>query len=91
MYEIKWLKRALHDMDHIAEHIALDNRERAISFVHEIFHQVERLKLFPYLGRASEKSDIRELVVHQHYLVSYRIRYDTVQVLQVWHTAKEHP
>jgi toxin ParE1/3/4 len=55
MNEIKWRRRALRDMDHIAEYIARDNRDRAISFVHEIFSQVERLKLFPYLGRAGEK------------------------------------
>ena len=89
MYEIKWLRRALHDMDRIAEYIAQDNKDRAISFVHEIFSQAERLKLFPYLGRAGEKSDIRELVVHQHYLVSYRIQRESIQILQVWHTAKQ--
>ncbi len=75
-------------MDHIAEYIARDNKERAISFVHEIFSQVERLRSFPYLGRAGEKSDIREFVVHEHYLVSYRIHSHTIQVLQIWHTAK---
>lgn len=89
MYEIKWRKQALDDMDHIAEYIALDNKERAISFVHEIFNQIEQLKLFHYLGRASEKMGIRELVIQKQYLVSYRIHYGSIQVLQIWHTAKD--
>lgn len=89
MRSIKWLKRALHDMDRIAEYIARDNRERAISFVHEIFDQVDSLSLFPYLGRSGKKDDIRELVIQKHYLVSYRIREEVIEILQVWHTAKD--
>lgn len=87
MRSIKWLKRALRDMDRVAEYIARDNRGRAVSFVHEIFDQVDDLSLFPYLGRAGKKGDTRELVIQKHYLVSYRIREDAIEILQVWHTA----
>ena len=30
-----------------------------------------------------------ELIVHKNYLVTYRLRADEVQVLQVWHVARE--
>ena len=89
MRNIKWLKRALHDMNRIALYIALDNKDRAVSFVHEIFDQVDDLRLFPYLGRSGKKDNIRELVIRKHYLVSYRMREDTIEILQVWHTAKD--
>ncbi len=89
MRSIKWLKRALHDMDGIASYIALDNKDRAVSFVHEIFDQVDDLRWFPYLGRSEAKESMRELVIQKHYLVSYRIKEDTIEILQVWHTAKD--
>ncbi|MFZ1720026.1 MAG: type II toxin-antitoxin system RelE/ParE family toxin [Candidatus Moraniibacteriota bacterium] len=89
MRSIKWLKRGLHDMDRIALYIARDNKDRAISFVHEIFDQVDNLRWFPYLGRSGAKENMRELVIQKHYLVSYRIKEDTIEILQVWHTAKD--
>lgn len=41
------------------------------------------------MGRASERPDVRELVAHKNYLVSYRIRRDTIEILQVWHAAQK--
>jgi plasmid stabilization system protein ParE len=49
----------------------------------------EQLVTYPYRGRASEREDVRELLVHRHYLVSYRVRRDRVEILQVWHTAQD--
>lgn len=89
MYEVKWRRQALQNMDHIADFIALDNRERAVSFVHDIFSLVEELRIFPYRGKAGKRADIRELVVHQHYLVLYRVGKESIEVLQVWHAAQE--
>ncbi len=89
MYEVKWRRQALQDLDHIADFIALDNKERAASFVHDIFSRVEELKTFPYRGKTGKTAGIRELVVHRHYLVSYRVGRENIEVLQVWHTAEK--
>ena len=88
MYELKWLRSALRDLDHIADYIANDDPERARSFVQEISERVEDLRRYPFMGRASEHPDTRELVVHRHYLVTYRLVGETVEILQVWHTAQ---
>src|SRR6266550_575155 len=84
MYEVKWLRAALADLDHIADFIARDNPDRAQSFVHEIFNQVEALRRFPFMGPSSEDIDARELVVHRNYLVVYRLVGETVEILQIW-------
>ena len=89
MYEVRWLRAALDDLDHIAEFIARDNPDRAQSFVHEIFNQVEALGRFPFMGSSSEDIDARELVVHRNYLVVYRLVGETVEILQVWHAAQD--
>lgn len=87
--ELRWLRRALGDLDRIAAYIAQDNPQAAHELVRAIQKKTSRLSEFPFLGRASERTDIRELVVHEHYLVSYRLRREAIEILQVWHAAQE--
>ncbi len=61
----------------------------AEAFVAAIALKVARLEGFPLLGRSGRFDDTRELIVHRNYLVSYRLRADEVQVLQLWHLARE--
>jgi toxin ParE1/3/4 len=84
---VKWLRSALGDLTRIAAHIGQDNPSAAQALLASIREQTSRLAAFPFLGRASERDDIRELVVHQNYLVSYRVRRDAIEILQIWHTA----
>ena len=83
-----WSHRALLDLRRIADHIAADNPRAAQALVAFIGAQVGKLERFPFLGRAGY-ADTRELVVHKNYIVTYRIRADEVQVLQVWHAAQQ--
>ena len=87
--EVKWLRRALADLDAIARYIERDNPEAARSLVRSVREKSKQLASFPFIGRASEKPDTREFVVHRHYLVSYRIRPERIEILQVWHTAQD--
>ncbi|MCE7929640.1 MAG: type II toxin-antitoxin system RelE/ParE family toxin [Chloroflexi bacterium CFX7] len=91
MRAVKWSRRALRSLDAIGDVIARDNPERAVAFTHEIFRRTDDLARFPYLGRPSVRPDVRELVVHKNYLVSYRVEHEAVTVLQVWHAAQDRP
>jgi len=84
--QVRWTKRALSDLARIVEYIALDKPAAAGKLAAEIREKTERLKDFPYMGRSSSGMDLREFVVHRHYLVTYRIRPDWIEVLQVWNT-----
>ena len=42
----------------------------------------------PIWDDSSEHPDVSEFVVARHYLVSYRVRQERVEILQVWHTAQ---
>ena len=88
---VRWTLRALADLRRIADHIALDNPAAAISLVADTRRHVEQLHPFPLLGRVGAYQDTRELVVHRNYLVTYRVWADEVQVLQVWHVARDRP
>lgn len=87
--EVKWLRRALNDLEAIASYIERDNPQAAQALVESIREKTERPGSFPYMGRASEKPDTREFFVYEHYLVSYRIRPGRIEILQIWHTAQD--
>jgi len=90
-WRLRWSRRALGDLDRIARHIAADKPMAAVEFVAALRTSVERLAAFPLLGRVGALDDTRELVVHRNYLVTYRLRGDEAQVLQVWHVARVRP
>lgn len=86
---VEWTRRALRALDAVGDYIAKDNRTRAVTFTHELFQAVDRLAEFPQMGRPSERPDVREFIVHKNYLVSYRLRPDKVEILDIWHTAQQ--
>jgi len=90
-WRLRWTRRALADLDRIALRIATDKPLAAVEFVADLRRSVGRLSAFPLLGRAGALDDTRELVVHRNYLVTYRLLGDEVQVLQVWHVARNRP
>ena len=91
VWPLRWSRRALADLDRIARRIAADKPLAAAEFVAGVRTSVERLTIFPMLGRAGALVDTRELVAHRNYLVTYRLRGDEVQLLQVWHVARNRP
>ncbi len=84
--ELKWSRRALSDLARIAEHIAQESPVAATALMQAFRQTTEHSRQYPYLGRTAGP-DHRELVLHRHYLLTYRIRPGKVEILQVWHTA----
>ena len=88
--KLRWTQRALADLQRLVDRIAADDKPMAAqAFVEAIADKVDRLQQFPLMGRQGRLEDTRELVVHKNYLVTYRLRADEVQLLQVWHVARE--
>ena len=70
--KVRWSRRALADLARIADHIVRDEPLAAAEFVRAVAGKVERLALFPLLGRTGVYQNTRELVVHKNYLVTYQ-------------------
>ena len=85
---VRWSRRALADLARIADRIARDKPLAASELVRTVAGKWERLALFPLLGHTGVYQDTRELVVHKNYLVTYRVRADEVQIVQIWHVAR---
>jgi toxin ParE1/3/4 len=81
---VKWLEVALDSLIAEAEYISKDSPAAAARTVDAIVNAVENLKRFPASGRPGRVPGIRELVVSRMpYIVPYRVRSDTVELLLV--------
>ena len=79
------------DLDRICARIAMDKPAVVAGFAQSVSDKVDRLREFPLLGRIGVYQDTRELVVHKNYLATYRLRADEIQIVQVWHVARDRP
>ncbi len=90
--QIIWLKTALKNIDELAEYISQENSTAASQIVTTIELQVNLLATQPALGRSGRVLGTRELVIsNTHYLVPYRIKNNTVEILRVFHTSRRPP
>ena len=89
--DIRWTRTALANLDAIAAYIAQDNPNRAVTFIGEIKEKTELLAQFPAIGRPGRVPGTRELVVHENYVVPYRVKDNTVQIIRVHHVARSWP
>ncbi|MDD4963995.1 MAG: type II toxin-antitoxin system RelE/ParE family toxin [Gallionella sp.] len=87
-HSIRWTNRALGRLDEIADYIAQDSPERAKTFVTELRDRINVLQSH-HLGTAGRVFGTKELVLHKHYIVVYRIKNDEVQILTLLHTAQK--
>jgi toxin ParE1/3/4 len=90
--EIRWLKRALANLDAEAAFIARDDPAAAARVVDTIARTIDLLARHPGLGRPGRVDGTRELVVADTpYLVPYRVRHDVIEILRVFHGARRWP
>jgi toxin ParE1/3/4 len=86
--ELKWSRRALSDLERLLDYVALDKPSAARQLAGKIRGQAENLRSYPNLGCES-LAGLRELVIHRHYLLTYRVKPGRIEIIQVWHTAQK--
>ena len=92
--EIKWLRKALQNLDDEARYIAQDNPFAATTVVQRIYDSVAILADNPAAGRSGRVPGTRELVVPDiPYIVPYRMNKvkNRIEILRVFHTSRKLP
>lgn len=90
--EVKWLNKAIKNLDKEAEYIAKENPQAARQVVQRIYDAVSLLADNPSLGRPGRIHGTRELVIDKtSYIIPYRVRNDRVELLRVFHTSRKFP
>lgn len=86
---IDWTLPALQHLREAREYIELDNPAAAIRQIQLIEAAVNQLRAFPMMGRAGRRMGTRELPVSgTPYILVYRAKETTVQILAVLHGAR---
>lgn len=89
---VRWLRKALANLEAHARYIARDNPAAAHRLVIAIERAVAELKDYPALGRPGRVEGTRELaVLGTPYIIPYRVRGQTVEILRVFHGARKWP
>ena len=86
-HRVVWSRRALQDVEAIAEYIAEDSPAYAAVVVKNIVQQTRQLPQFPRSGRKVPEFDdenIRELLAYS-YRIIYRLQQDEVLIAAVIH------
>ncbi len=89
---VRWLRRALENLEEEFAYIARDDPEAAERLVERIAASVKRLENHPALGRPGRLPNTRELVIAgTPYIVPYRVRGQAVEILRVFHGTRKWP
>jgi len=92
--QIKWLLKALQNLDKEAEYIAKDDPLAARAVVQRIQQTILLLEDNPALGHPGRLPGTRELVIPKtRYIVPYRVRprLQRIEILRVFHTSRKQP
>ncbi len=92
--QIKWLLKALQNLDKEAEYIAKDDPLAAKAVVQRIQQTILLLEENPALGHPGRLPGTRELVIPKtRYIVPYRVRprLQRIEILRVFHTSLKQP
>jgi toxin ParE1/3/4 len=89
---VRWLRKALRNLDDEATYVAADDTAAARLVVKRVLAAVAMLAEQPALGRPGRVPGTRELIVAKtRYIVPYRVRGETIEVLRVFHTSRRLP
>ncbi len=92
--KVRWLRKALENIEQEATYIARENPSAAIVVVQRIYNSVALLAENPALGHPGRIPDTRELVIPDtRYIVPYRVRpgLNQIEILRVFHVSRKPP
>ena len=92
--QIKWLTKALQNINDEADYIAQDDPAAAQLVVQRVFDAVNRLPDNPLLGHIGRIHGTRELIVpNTRYIIPYRVRpqFNRIEILRVFHSSRRLP
>ena len=89
--KIIWTRSAVLNLESIKNFIAQDSQYYAVELIEKIFGAVEKLSVFPRLGREVpeiKKENIRE-IIYGNYRILYRIDSEVLFVIAIIHAARD--
>lgn len=88
--KIRWYRQAKKDLDDLFSYVSRDSLSVAEKEVRRITDAVMGLGTHPAIGRPGRVAETRELVIAP-YIVAYRVKSETIQILRILHSARAWP
>jgi toxin ParE1/3/4 len=89
---VKWLRKALKNLEQAYNYIAETDVDAAIGVVLKIQTATAQLSEFPMMGRVGRVEGTRELVIASTpYVIIYRVKGNAVEILRVLHSSQKYP
>ncbi|MGM3306342.1 type II toxin-antitoxin system RelE/ParE family toxin [Anabaena sp. WFMT] len=90
--QIKWLHRALRNLEQAHSYVLKENPKAAQELILKIQNAANQLKNYPFMGKSGRVENTRELIIsNSSYILIYRIKEETVEILRILHTSKRYP
>lgn len=81
--EIIWSPQSIEDIEKIGDFIAVDNPNRAVSFVEDLISSIERLSDYPESGPIVEENPVFRQIVYFGYRIIYQFRSKKILIITV--------
>ena len=89
---IRWTSAAAEDLQHIRDYLKQHYPHFTQSTLLRLYETARSLKVSPYRGRIGREEGTRELVcVPLPYIIAYRVKSETVEILHIHHGAQDRP
>lgn len=89
MTRVRWTTDAVDQLETIVERIRESNPEAARKLAQILVDNISNLEIFPNLGRPGEDMEGTRELVCPPYVVVYRLKDDTAEILYIWHGAQD--
>ena len=87
---LRWTPAAADALETIADYLAQKIPSFEHATIRQIYEAIATLKSMPNRGRAGSEAGTRELVISRlPYIVVHRVRSDAVEILHIYHGARE--
>ena len=87
--KLRWTEPALRHLHEAYDYVQLDKPDAAARLIDRIEAAVERLRIFPQMGRASARPNTRELAVSgTPFIIIYRVMNNVLEILAIFHGAQ---
>lgn len=89
---VRWLQKAIKNLDAEADYIAQENVKAAADMFAYVKNKVDALSECPSAGRPGRVPATRELVIDRYpFVIPYRVVGDELHILRVFHTRRKLP
>jgi len=88
---LEWSQQARNDLADIQSYIEQYNPQAALDLVETIEEGAKTLPFMPLAFRVGRVAGTREYLVHENYLLVYKVDSIRVYILRVMHTKRQYP